>query len=217
MSNSANDSQVVLVTPRLRVEHALQVVGTDAARSFRVVDIEIDCGAPRWSAAEYKTNYEDTLNARRFCEMFLYVVSTFILDRRNVRSDTDVGACARRGTLLRKWWTSTLKDNFSIDMTIVHQARGVDYLQSLLSLTWNVNVASQYRGLDLCCFEDPIDGLFLVMDADAWWLELELEGRQHHHARRLRFVQWNCLEMFFVPLNTRNDFYITVPNGLDCK
>lgn len=46
----------------------------------------------------------------------------------------------------------------------------------------------EYRGLVLCCFEDPIDGFYLVKDEDVWRRELEFEGRKRHHVWCPRFV-----------------------------
>lgn len=52
-------------------------------------------------------------------------------------------------------------------MPIVRHAQKEDYLRLLIHLLRNVEIASKYRGLGLCCFENPIDGYYLVNDSDA--------------------------------------------------
>lgn len=54
-----------------------------------------------------------------------------------------------------------------------------------------------------------------VLDADDWWRESELEGRQRHHARSQRFVGWHSTEMFALRPSERNDFNTTLPHGWD--
>lgn len=68
------------------IADAISISGT------QVVDIEIDRRVASWSVAEYKTRYADTLNAWRFCAMFLDGVYWFMFDRRNVCQDTYIGA-----------------------------------------------------------------------------------------------------------------------------
>lgn len=82
-----------------------------------------------------------------------------------------------------------MRHAFSFEIPIVRHAEEVSYRHRLLRLVRNVHVTSEYRGLDLCCFEDPIDGFNFVKDADARWRELEFKERQRHHARGLQFVK----------------------------
>lgn len=90
----------------------------------------------------------------------------------------------------------TLKDVLRFDMLTVRHSKEVRHLCCLLRLMRSVDSTSEYRGLDLCCFEDPLDGFYSVKDTDAWWLKLAFEGRQRHHARGPQYVGRHSLEMF---------------------
>lgn len=61
-----------------------------------------------------------------------------------------------------------MKDLFRFDMPIVRHTQEVHYLFHLLRLVQNVEVASEFRELDLRCFECPSDGFDLLNNADAW-------------------------------------------------
>lgn len=112
--------------------------------------------------------YADTLNARQFGAMISDGANLFMLDRRNVRSYSDIEAWNRHLTLLRRCCLATLRDMFGFDIPLVRHAEEAGYLDRFLRLGRNVDVTSKYRGLDLCCFKDPIVGFYLVKDADAW-------------------------------------------------
>lgn len=114
---------------------------------------------------------------------------------------------------MRRWCPGTLKDVIGFDIPIVCNAEEVRYLRRLLRFLRNVDVTYEYRCLDLCCFEDPIDGFYSVNGAEAWWRELEFEGRQRHRARGLQLVGWHSLELFALSPSERNHFYTPVPHG----
>lgn len=73
-------------------------------------------------------------------------------------------------------------------MAILRHAKELGHLFCSLRLVRIVHDMSEYRGLDLACFESPIDGFYLVKDADARWRELEFEDPQLHHVRGPWFV-----------------------------
>lgn len=81
----------------------------------------------------------------------------------------------------------------------------------------NVDNASEYRGLELSCVENPVDGFHLVQDADAWRHELEFNVQQRYHAWGPRFVGWHSFGIFVSLPIERNDFYTPVSNGRDRK
>lgn len=138
-------------------------------------------------------------------------------DRQNVRWDTDIGLLARHLTHFCRWSAGTLKYVFGFDMPIISDAQKANCHRWLLRLGRNVNVASEYRGLGVSSIEDPINSFYVVRDADAWWHELECEGRQRHHLRNPWFVGWLSLEMFALTPIERNDFYTWVRNRWDCR
>lgn len=210
--NMFANANVDPVLPSSKVEDTLRAADVCATGDARATGIEINRGVPGWSVIEYKTRYADTLDARRFGAMFLDESNAFMVDRRNVRRDTDIGAWERPSTLLRRWCPGTLKDVFGFDMPIIRHEQKVNYLRCLLRLVRNVSVTFEYRGLDLCCFDTPMDGFYLVKEADTWWRELKFEGWQRHHARGPRSIGWHNLEMFALPPVERNDFYTPVPN-----
>lgn len=90
---------------------------------------------------------------------------------------------------LWRWCLGTLKDLFGLNMPIVLHAIEVCYLRRLLRQAQSVDVTSEYRRIDLCCFDDLIDGFYLVKGADAWQHELEFENWQQYHAHSPRFVR----------------------------
>lgn len=90
---------------------------------------------------------------------------------------------------LRKLCPCTLRDVFGFDLPIIGHVEGVGYRRRLLRLCRNILGKFEYRGLHLCCYEHLIDVFFLLDDADAWWCELEIEGRQRHQARCPQFVE----------------------------
>lgn len=71
--------------------------------------------------------------------------------------------------LLRRWCPKTLRDVLEFDMPIICDAEEGEYLRWSLRLVRNVETTSEYRRLDLCCFEDPLEGLYSVKDADTNW------------------------------------------------
>lgn len=54
---------------------------------------------------------------------------------------------------LRRWSHGTLRDVFGFDLPILRPAKDVVFLRRLLRFVGNVNVTSEYRGLDLCCLK----------------------------------------------------------------
>lgn len=79
-------------------------------------------------------------------------------------------------------------------MPTIRHAEEVGLCCGILQLVREVDVASGYRGFDLRCFEDPIDGLSMVKDEDACCSELVHEGQKRHHLRGPRFVEWQMLD-----------------------
>lgn len=122
--------------------------------------------------------------------------SSFMFDRRNICWNTNIGDWNQRRTLLQRSCTGTLNDVLGFDMLIVRQLEQVGHPPCLLCLVRNVDVTFDYCGLDLCCLEVLLDGIYLVRDTEAWSREFELKCRQRHHARGPKFVGWHSLGMF---------------------
>lgn len=76
-----------------------------------------------------------------------------MLKSQNVRSDTDIGMEERR-----RWCNGKLKDCLILDRLVVHYGQEGNYLCCLFRLVRNSVVAYKFRGFDLFCFEDPING-----------------------------------------------------------
>lgn len=93
------------------------------------------------------------------------------------------------------------------DVPIIRLSEEVGSLLRLLRFVWNVATTFEYRSIDLCCREDPVEGLYYVKDTDAWWRELNFEGRQCHRARGPRFVSRHSLEMLALPSGITDDFF----------
>lgn len=105
------------------------------------------------------------------------------------------------------------KDVLEFDMPTVRHAEEVPCLRRLQRFVQNVNVTFEYCGLDLCCFENPIKGFYLVKDTDNWWHELKFKSWHRHHFFVPRLVGQHSLKLFKLPPSERNDFYIAVPHG----
>lgn len=101
-SYNANDDHVDLAALSTRVKDNVLVADENAVIRTEVCDTEIDRGVPSWSVAEYQTRFADTLDTRWCHAMFSDSTDLFMFDRRNVRRNTNLGALARRWTLLRR-------------------------------------------------------------------------------------------------------------------
>lgn len=168
ISHNADDTQAPAAAPSESVEDTSQVANIKVVSGVPVVDIEIDRGVPSWSVAEYKTHYTNILYARWFGVRISDGANAFMFDRQYVRHDTDIGTWTQRGTLVRRWCSDTLEDLSGFDVLIVCHAQEVSYLRRILNFMRNVDFVSVNRGIDIFCFDNPIDGFYLVMDADAW-------------------------------------------------
>lgn len=150
---------------------------------IRAIDTEIDRDVPSLSFAEYKTRFADTLDARRLGAVVSDEANLFMFDRWDVVQDKDTCAWNRRCMLLERWCSGTLGDMLVFGMPIIRHAEETGYPRHLVPLVRNINVTSEYRGLNFCCLEDSLDEFYLVQDAEAWWREFELEVRKRLHAR----------------------------------
>lgn len=92
MSSNANKSRVDPVASSSRLKDTLRVADTGAVGSIRVSNIEIARVVSNRSVAEFKTRYEDTSDARRFCAVFLHFATAFKSNCQNVHGDTNIGA-----------------------------------------------------------------------------------------------------------------------------
>lgn len=91
-----------------------------------------------------------------------------MFDRQNVRRDTDIGARERRWMLLERWCSGTLRNVFDFDMPIFRDVQEIACLRRLLRLIGNFENTCKFSELNLCCFEDSIDGFYLMTEADTW-------------------------------------------------
>lgn len=178
MSHNASDTIVDPAVLVSRGKEASQVANANASSDTRVTDVDIDLGVASWSVSECKACCADTLDGRRFGAIFSDGANSFIFNRQNIHHDTDVGAWNRGWMRLRRWCPSTLTDGFDYDMSIFRHVEVVGSFYRLLHLLQNGDVMSEYCGFDICCFEDPINDVLLMKDADGSQLELEFEGRQ---------------------------------------
>lgn len=170
MFHKVSDANVGPTMPPSGVEEGWRTAGANAASDTRVTDINFACGVPSRSDAKSKTSYVYTQDARQFGAMFSDCANSFMFDRRNVRHDTDMGAWNIGWAFLWRWCPVSLKNVSGFDTPIVHDAEDVDCLRRSLRLVLYVDDKSKYCGLNLCCFEDSIDRLYLAKDADAWTL-----------------------------------------------
>lgn len=69
--------------------------------------------------------------------------------------------------LLRRWGPGILKDVPRFDMPTVRRTKRMNYISCSLCFVRNVKIASEYRGLNLFCSEDPIKEFYLVKNANA--------------------------------------------------
>lgn len=78
----------------------------------------------------------------------------------------------------------------------------------------SVGNASEYRGFDFFCNDDPIDSLYLVMDVDRWSCKMKFEGRERHYLRSPLFVGWRRFEAFALPPGKqKKTIYTPVPHS----
>lgn len=86
------------------------------------------------------------------------------------------------------------------------------YLRRLLRLVPSSDFLSEFRGPDFRCLQDPADVFNFVQDPDAWWREMEFEGRQQHHVHGSWLARCHCPEMFVLPGSEMNDIYNPKPH-----
>lgn len=67
----ANNDQMDPIALLLGIEDKSGMANENTTCSAKVVDVEIDCGVASYSSARYMLHYADTLDARRFCAIFL--------------------------------------------------------------------------------------------------------------------------------------------------
>lgn len=168
---NANSANFYLAVTSSRFEEASNGGDSNDAKDTFVTNTDNDREVSSWFVAECKTCYADTLDARRFSETFSDGANSFIFDCLNTGRDTDIGGRDPRR------FPGTLRDMLGFEMPIVRHAMDVDYLHHLLRLVRNVVVTPEFRDLNLCYFEHPIDGFYLVKDTDALCRGLEFDGR----------------------------------------
>lgn len=202
MSNKTNYSHVARTWPSKIVEDSLQVLDANSVSGTQVGGIENDCMFSSWLASEFKTRYAGDPSARRFRAMFSDGTKLFMFDCRKGCRHTDIGALARRWTLLWRWCHNTLKHLFRYDMTIVHHAKEMKYPRHFLRLMGNVDVAFRKLALNVCCFKYAIlhseSSRRLVTSTAVW-------RSQQRHLRGPRFIAWHSTETFALLSSERKD------------
>lgn len=91
MSDNANDANIVPGAPLGGVDEGLHDANVNALIDTQVTDIVINHGVLYWSDAKFNIRYTDTVDARRFGEIFSDGANLFMFNRWNVLRDRDVG------------------------------------------------------------------------------------------------------------------------------
>lgn len=85
--NSSGDPE----TPSSPVGQSSHAVFMNATDDVRATGMKVDCCVSSLSVAEYKARNSETLDARRYRAMFSENAKSFMLDRRDVHGDADIG------------------------------------------------------------------------------------------------------------------------------
>lgn len=91
---------------------------------------------------------------------------SFMLDCRNHLRNTNIGLWARRWTLLGRWWPRALMNIVGFNNPIAYYAQVVNCFRSVSHLVQRGDIATEYRGLDLCWLKILLSGLYPVKCAD---------------------------------------------------
>lgn len=92
MSRNANNASGNPTVSSSGVAVCSQIVDASATSDARTTCIEIEREVTSRSVAKYVTRYANTLEVRLLSAMIFYGANLFMLDRRNVRQRTDIGA-----------------------------------------------------------------------------------------------------------------------------
>lgn len=95
------------------------------------------------TVAEYKTRYVYSLDAWLFGGIISNGSNVFLLDRRDVSRDMDIGAWNKRWTFLRSRCPERLKDVLGFDMPTIRHLEKVGYLRGLLRVVRNVKATCE--------------------------------------------------------------------------
>lgn len=121
-----------------------------------------------------------------------------LLDLRDVRRDTDIGARNGRLLTLRRWCAGSFEPVGLIDKFIVCYGRLVDYLRRLQTMVLREEELVRLdRGYDLSfCLGLPYDHFYLIRNAADWWNKVRFECRKQANLQDCRFLGWHNQEIF---------------------
>lgn len=115
-----------------------------------------------WTAAAYKTHFPDCRDVRCFEPMFSDGYNTSKYTRKNVRSDKEIGGWNRRWSSLRIWHPGYVDPRDILDMLSLRHTDERCSMRRLLVLVRRFDEGVFFDALDLCYWDRPFDGFYLV-------------------------------------------------------
>lgn len=104
-----------------------------------------------------------------------------------------------------------------VNMFFIRWTEEESYAISLLLIERNgselADAAPTTDGFECVRLPRPFDSLHLQTSFEYWWMEVQFEQRfcVRHHAEL--FVNWHCIDVFGIPIRSREKFFVRVPSG----
>lgn len=110
-------------------------------------------GCPKWTEAEYKVNYPDSLDRRRFSAMFSDGRIRTIFDRRSAGRDTNMCACEWHWTSLKSLCAGYFCPIGLSFIAFERHTNKVEYLPKIYQVRIPIRRFSELVLLHFCSFQ----------------------------------------------------------------
>lgn len=117
---------------------------------------------PNWTLNYHCRKCAGMMDMKRFDAMALECRNLVIYDRNRFESDTALGACKRRWTVLSSWRVRTLVDTWFADISFFRCKQDFSYCSKLRDATdANVKIAEGFPELQCLLLEKLVTNMYL--------------------------------------------------------
>lgn len=140
-------------------ESAAPIAGSS---SDNTNDAALDCSLSGWIVTQKKSQYRDTLDIHGFMKMFLDGWSALMFDRLNFTRNSNIKALYHCWLAIENRFSDNLSVVYGSDILIIRHPQKVDYLLPSLHYMGNVALPSEYRNLNTCSSDGPVEEFYFV-------------------------------------------------------